>query len=48
MGNRSLSYIAILVRMDFLHERTLDCPDNCIRAMGLVLLYLDIDDLQLH
>lgn len=34
--------------MDFLQKRTLDCPDNSIRAMGMVLLYLDLDDVQLH
>lgn len=34
--------------MDFLHKRSLDCPNNSIRAMGLVLLYFDLDDVQLH
>ena len=34
--------------MDFLQKCSLDCPNNSICAMGLVLLYLDLDDVQLH
>ena len=34
--------------MDFLQKRSLDCPNNSICAMGLVLLYLNLDDVQLH
>ena len=48
VGVCSLSYIAILVCMDFLHKCSLDCPNNSIRPMGLVLLYFDLDDVHLH
>ena len=34
--------------MDFLPKRALDRPYNSICAMGLVFLYLDLDDVQLH
>ena len=34
--------------MDFLHKCSLDCPNNSIRALGLVLLYLDLDDVHLY
>ena len=44
----SLPNFFILVRMDLLQKRALDCSDNSIGAMGLVLLYTNIDDLQLH
>ena len=44
----SLSYIVVLVRMDFLQKRALDSPYYSIRAMGLVVLYLDLNDVHLH
>ena len=44
----SLPYIAVLVRMDFLQERALDCPDYSIRTMGVVILYVDPDDIHIH
>ena len=34
--------------MDFLQKRSLDCPNNSIRTMGVVLLYSNLDDVQLH
>ena len=34
--------------MDHLQKRTLDCPDYSIRTMGVVLLYLDFDDVHVH
>ena len=34
--------------MDFLSKRALDRPYNSIRAMGLVFLYPDLDDVHLH
>ena len=46
--NCSLSYITILVCMDFLPKRALDRAYNSIRAMGLVFLYLDLDDIHVH
>ena len=46
--NCSFSFISLLVRMDHIQKRTLDCPDYSIRAMGVVLLYLDIDDVHVH
>lgn len=46
--NFSLSYIVVLVRMDFLQKRTLDRPNISIRVMGLVLLYLNLDDVHIH
>ena len=44
----SVSYIVVLVRMDFLQKRALDSPYNSIRSMGLVVLYLDFNDVHLH
>ena len=44
----SLPYIAVLVRMDFLQERSLDSPDNSVRAMGVVILYTDPNDIHIH
>ena len=48
IGNCSVSDFALLVRMDFVQKRTLDCPDNSIRSLGMVLLYFDLDDVHLH
>lgn len=46
--NCSLSYIVVLVRMVFLPKRALDRAYNSVRAMGLVFLHLDLDDVHLH
>ena len=45
---RSLSCFIVLVRMDYLQNCALDCTDHCICILGLVFLYVNLDDLHLY